>query len=732
MASDAQACTVKHAETSRDRSLHRYLHVKVYSIVRSDGGMVPKEQLRRARVAVDIGGTFTDLVILIDGRVAGSVKVLTTPSDPSIAVESGLSRLLETVDANEVAEVVHGTTLIANALIERKGAMTALITTRGFRDTLTIRRELRYDLYDLFLEMPMPLVPRRLRFEVMERILADGTEDVAIDEADARAIAGKVKRAGIEAVAVSFLHAYRNPQHERVLAAILREEAPGIAVSLSSEVSPELGEFSRTSTVIANAYVLPLIDSYLEMLMKRLEGLGLRSPLRIMLSTGGGGIAGVETARRFPVRLLESGPAAGAVSAGFWGSRDGRDDVLAFDMGGTTAKACLIEKGIPLVTREFEAARVYRFTKGSGTPIRVPVIDLIEIGAGGGSIAHVGPFGLPNVGPESSGAEPGPVCYGLGGTQPTVTDADLILGYLDPRFFLGGEMPLDVNAATEAMGRLGGELGLNVEDTAAAVHRVVNENMASAARMHAVERGRDLRRCTLVATGGAGPVHAWGVARSLGIRRLVFPPSAGVASAFGMLTAAPGFELARSLPSLLHQTSWPEVRAALREMSAEGRRQLKATGVPPDRISIEVAADVRHRGQGDAITVEIGSALGPQPVRGIEEAFDAAYVRLYGRRPPGVEAEVMTWRVRIAGPRPKVHVQLRRPPGADAKKGWRRVWFTEVNQLVRTAVFDRYRLRAGTVITGPAVFEERESTMVVGPGARVRVDRVGNLVVDVR
>ncbi len=685
---------------------------------------------RAARIAVDIGGTFTDLVLVVDGRVIANGKVLTTPSDPSVAVETGVTRLLEHVRAEDVAEVVHGTTLVANALIERKGAATALVATRGFRDTITIRRELRYDLYDLFLEMPEPLVPRRLRFEVTERVLADGTVDVALDEEEVRRLARRLRREGVEAVAVALLHSYRAPEHERRVGEVLRRELPGLYVSLSSDVSPELGEFARTSTVIANAYVLPLIDRYLEMLQKRLTGLGFSGALRIMLSTGGGGVAGVETARRFPVRLLESGPAAGAVSAGFWASRDGREDVLAFDMGGTTAKACLIERGIPLVAREFEAARVYRFTKGSGMPVRVPVIDLIEIGAGGGSIAQVGPFGLPRVGPESTGADPGPACYGQGGDLPTVTDADLLLGYLNPDFFLGGDMRLDVDAARAAMARLGDGLGLGLEETAAAVHRVVNENMASAARMHAIERGRDIRRCTFVATGGAGPVHAWGVARNLGIRKLVFPPSAGVASAFGMLTAAPGFELARSLPSPLASTPWREVRAAIRELAAQGTRQLVDTGVPRREVRVELAADVRHRGQGDPITVELGAGLGHDPARQVEDAFERTYVRLYGRRPPGVESEVMTWRVRVAGPLPTLDVKLRTRPGAQARKGARRVWFEETGR-VQTAVYDRYLLAPGDTFTGPAVVEERESTMVIGPGATARVDPVGNLVVEV-
>jgi N-methylhydantoinase A len=685
-----------------------------------------------ARIAVDIGGTFTDLVLLVGGRVTASAKVLTTPGDPSVAVESGLARLLERVAPDRVREVVHATTLVANALIERKGAATALVTTKGFRDVMTIRRELRYDLYDLFLEMPEPLVPRRLRWEVRERILADGSVDRPLDPDEVRRLARRARREGIESIAVCLLHAYRTPDHERAAAEIFAREAPEVFLTLSSEVSPELGEFARMSTAIANAYVLPLTARYLEMLQKRLEGLGLPGTLRIMLSTGGGALADAETARRHPVRLLESGPAAGALSAGFWGRRAGRPDVLAFDMGGTTAKACVIEGGVPLVAREFEAARMYRFTKGSGMPVRVPVIDLIEIGAGGGSIASVGPFGLPRVGPESTGADPGPACYGLGGTEPTVTDADLLLGYLDPDFFLGGEMALDVDAAHRAMERLGRGLGLPMLEAAAAVHRVVNENMAGAARMHAIERGRDLRRLALVATGGAGPVHAWGVARGLGLRTLIFPPGAGVASAFGMLTANPGFEHARSLPSTLAGAPWGEIRRAIAEMARAGSDQLRRSGVARTSIRIEVAADVRHRGQGEAITVELGARLPRSaPARHVEDAFHRAYVRLYGRRPPGVEAEVTTWRVRVVGPNPRVLASARTPTGGT-RRGTRNVWFAETGRFVRTAVFDRSRLAPGTAIRGPAVLEERESTTVIGPGAKGMVDRTGSLLVEVR
>jgi N-methylhydantoinase A len=686
--------------------------------------------VQRARIAVDIGGTFTDLVMVAGRKVAARAKLLTTTGDPSEGVEEGIAELLRTVSPSDVGEVVHGTTLVANALIERSGPPTALITTKGFRDVLSIRREQRYDLYDLFLDMPEPLVPRRRTFEVDERILADGSVDRTLDEAEVRRLARRLRREGVEAVAVCLLHAYRTSDHERAVEAALRREAPEVAVSLSSDVAPEVGEFVRTSTTVANAYVLPLVGRYLEMLEKRLSGLGLSGPLRIMLSTGGGGLAGPPTARRYPVRLLESGPAAGALSAAYWGGLSGHRNVLAFDMGGTTAKACLVEGGRPTVAREVEAARVYRFTKGSGLPLRVPVIDLIEIGAGGGSVAGVGPFGLPKVGPESTGADPGPACYGRGGIEPTVTDADLLLGYLNPSFFLGGQMDLDERAARAAVGRLGKRLGLSFQDAAAAIHRVVNETMAAAARMHAIERGRDLRPFALVATGGAGPVHAWGVARALGIRTLVFPPGAGVASAFGMLTAAPGLEFARSLPSPLSDTPWADVRRALAEMTREGLRHLRESGVPRDQVRVSIAADVRHRGQGDSVTVELGDALGRSPARHVDQAFHRAYAALYGRRPPGVEAEVMTWRVRTVGPQPKLDVRLGVGSGGDPMKGRRQVWFPE-GGFTEARVLDRYRLRPGATIRGPAVVEERESTVVVGPRGHGRVEPTGALVVEV-
>ena len=686
------------------------------------------DRVTTARIGVDIGGTFTDLVLLQEGRVTAVAKTLTTPDDPSRAVADAVERILPAAGGADVVEVVHGTTLVPNALIERKGAVTALLTTRGFRDALAIRREHRYDLYDIFLELPEPLVPRRRRWEVNERVLADGTVDRALDVDEVRKLARRARRERVQALAVCLLHAYRNPEHERQVADVLREELPETPVSLSCDVVPELNEYVRASTTVANAYVQPLTDRYLALLERRIRDLGVGAPVHVMLSTAG--LSDLETARRFPIRLAESGPAAGAIAAAFTGSVAGLHDVLAFDMGGTTAKACLVEDGAPLIAREHEVARVYRFARESGLPVRLPVVDLIEIGAGGGSIARPDRFGLPKVGPDSAGSEPGPASYGRGGEEPTVTDADVLLGYLDPDFFLGGEMRLDVDAARRAVGSFAQAIGLSVEEAAAGIHRVVNENMAVAARMHAIERGRDLRRFAMVATGGAGPVHAWGVAKALGIPTIVFPPSAGVASAFGMLTAPPAFDFTRSLPGPLEEVDWAAVRQALAEMREQGAQQLARAGVAEDDIELELAVDARHKGQGEAVTVPLGAELGAHPAPQVDEAFEKAYVQLYGRRPPGVQTELLTWRLRVAGPRPEVD-QTAGQAGEARPETRRPVWSAEDGGFVEARVVDRYGLAPGQVVEGPAVIEERESTAIVGPGGRARLDGHGNLIVTV-
>lgn len=679
------------------------------------------ETQRPFRIAVDIGGTFTDLVLEQDGRVVDTAKVLTTPEDPSVAAADGVRRLLDGRRPAEVAEVVHGTTLVPNALIERKGARTALVTTEGFRDVLAMGREQRYDLYDLDLEMPEPLVPRRWRFGVLERVRADGTVDTALDEPGVRQLVPTLRGEGITSVAVCFLHAYLHPVHEQRVRDLLVEEEPNLAVSLSSEVAPELGEYHRVSTTAANAYVLPVIDQYLAVLTTRLAELGLTAPVRVMLSNGG--LASVETARRFPIRLLESGPAAGVLSAGY--AAGDTERVLAFDMGGTTAKAALVEDGEPVLTREHEAARVYRFVHGSGLPMKVPVIDMIEIGAGGGSIARAGIFGLPKVGPDSASSHPGPAAYGRGGDRPTVTDADLLLGYLDPQNFLGGTMRLDLQSAEAAMAGLGAELGLGALETAAAVHRVVNENMASAARMHSIERGRDIRRYTLVATGGAGPVHAWGVARALGLKRILYPPRAGVASAFGMLAAPTAFEFSRSLPSPLDAVDWDRVRGTIERMIGDGTDQLARSGVPVERLVVSV--DVRFQGQGATLTLDLGSRLSDDATTDISARFHREYETLYGSRPEAVDLEVLTWRVRVSSATPRPDVNAPRSATPTVEPRHRKLWFPEANGFVEGQVLTRSDLAPEATFDGPAVVEEPESTIVIGPGATATVGTSGVL-----
>jgi N-methylhydantoinase A len=683
--------------------------------------------LGAVRFGIDIGGTFTDLVAIQDGRVIGIEKVLTTPDDPSIAVAEGVRVLLSGILPSQVTEVVHGTTLVPNALIERKGALTALLTTRGFRDALEMRREHRYDLYDLALKLPEPLVPRRRRWEVSERIFGDGSIDIEIDLAEVESLAARALEEGVEAIAVCFLHSYRNPVHEQAAAELVRRVAPSIPVSISSDVVPEIGEYVRTSTTVANAYVQPVVDRYLAAIEDNLRSVEICAPMHVMLSAGG--LTDVESARQHPIRMSESGPAAGVIAAAYIGRRAGHPDVLAFDMGGTTAKACLVEGGAPLIARQHEVARVDRFLKESGLPIRTSVVDLIEIGAGGGSIARVGEFGLPKVGPQSSASVPGPASYARGGVEPTVTDADLLLGYLDPEFFLGGAMRLDVGQAEVAIGTMANQLQLSVVEAAAGIHRVVNENMAAAARMHAIERGRDLRNFTLVATGGAGPVHAWGVAKSLGVKRIIFPPSAGVASAIGMLVAPPAFDFARSRPSLLAEVNWEEVLAELREMRAHGIELLTRVGVPSEALRVVVQADLHYQGQGEPTTVDLGSELRPDGATDhVARCFEKEYAAIFGRLPEGVEVEVLTWRLRIEGPWQSVD-----PPassGATRKlKGKRQIYSAEQGDVVEADVIDRYALGPGDVVRGPAVVEERESTVVIGVGGVATVDIELNLVV---
>ena len=689
---------------------------------------------RPLRAGVDIGGTFTDLIIYDERTGRFSIgKTLTTPDDPARAVETGMQETL--ADAGEppgaVGNVIHGTTLVTNALIERKGVRTALVTTRGFRDAIEIRHEGRYDLYDLFLEMPPPLAPRRLRFEIDERVLADGTVLTPLNTDDVTPLIARLRANEVQAVAISLLHSYRNPVHERALGAAFAALAPDIVVSLSSDVVPEIREYERTSTTLANVYVRPVVERYLERLEDRLRAQGMRdASLYIMLSSGG--TATVETARKFPIRLIESGPAAGALAAAQYGALTKRPNLLSFDMGGTTAKACIVDRGEPLIAADFEVARVYRFKHGSGLPVRVPVIEMIEIGAGGGSIARADALGLLKVGPDSAGAQPGPACYGRGGSAPTVTDADLLLGYLDADFFLGGRMRLDRAAAEQALGTLGARLGLSAVETAWGVHQVVNENMAGAARIHAVERGKDPRAYALFAFGGAGPVHAYRVANILDVRELVIPLGAGVTSALGFLVAPLAFDYVRSFFSPLADLDVAHVSGLIAEMEAEGRATLTAAGVPEDEIAFRRTAEMRYRGQGHEVSVPLPDGeLRPETMPELERAFAEVYRRLYGRVAEGVPLEVLTWRVVASGPRPEIDlaVEATGPANAaDALKGEREIYLPEADGFTRVPVYDRYRLAPGAAFSGPAVIEERESTAIVG-GGQVTVDGYRNLVV---
>src|SRR5690349_5641745 len=677
------------------------------------------------RVGIDIGGTFTDMLLVGEDGTAVIGKTLTTPGDPSLAVENALGPVLKdgALKTAERGTLIHGTTLVTNALIERKGAPTALLTTAGFRDAVEIGREHRYELYDLNLDLPKPLVPRHLRFDVPERMAADGSVIQPLDEKFLRRLVSELSANGIKAIGVSYLNSFRNPAHETRTAEIIGDVTPHIRISLSSEVVAEIREFQRTSTTLANVYVQERVANYLGQLQARLDQIGFVGSFFIMLSSGG--IATRETASRFPVRLLESGPAAGALAAAQAGLLSGHRDLLSFDMGGTTAKLCVIEDGQPAKTHEFEVDRVYRFRKGSGLPVRIPVIDMIEIGAGGGSVARIDSLGLLKVGPDSSGADPGPVCYRLGGTEPTVTDADLVLGYLDADYFLGGKMRLDVEGARTALARLGTQLGMSVEQVAWGIHQIVNENMANAARAHLGERGKDPRRMPMYAFGGAGPVHGYRVAEILRLPAMISPFGAGVGSTFGLLSAPLAFDFVRSAYSRLDHLDWGFANRLLDEMAEEGRGVLERSGLSAEQISYKRSADMRYVGQGHEVAVMLpDGVLSAEHLSRISKLFNDAYRALYGREGPDVPLEVINWRVVASGPRPELNLKLptsRRRKG-NARRGFRRAYFPEPGEYIETAVYDRYALDVGMEFIGPGIVEERESTLIVGARGKARVD----------
>ena len=679
-------------------------------------------------VGIDVGGTFTDFVAIDDGVVT-VFKHLTTPADPSLGVLDGIVRFAhrEKIPFPDIVRIIHGTTLVANSLIERRGARTALITTVGFRDVLEIGREARYDLYDLELERPEPLIPRPLRFEIGERVLADGTELEPLDEAEAVRLSRRLRELGVESVAVCLLHAYANPAHERRLGEIVAAEAPGIDITLSSDIAPEWREYERTSTAAANAFVRPLARKYLAHLEQGFRDLGAPDRLYVMMSQGG--VTSARQAAEFAIQLVESGPAGGVSAAGFFGRRLGLHNLISFDMGGTTAKVSLIESGVPLQVPELEVARVARFKRGSGLPLKLPTIEMIEIGTGGGSIGHKGALGLLKVGPISAGADPGPACYGRG-TAATVTDADLHLGYLNPDYFLGGSMDLVAENAERALAQLGDEVGMSAEQCARGMFDIVNRQMALAMRTHVVERGHDPRRFTLVAFGGAGPVHAYEVARHLGIKRLICPPAAGVASALGFLVSPFSVDLAWTHLGRLGRVDWAPVVARLAEMEARAREMLKKGGADVSSADIEKRVDMRYVGQGYEVPVPLTQAeLGPGIEAELRSSFNRLYRERFGTSLETAGVECVHWRLTARVESKQVSVTFPTSARGGALKSQRRTYFPELDDYVDCAVFDRYQLVADNDVKGPALIEERESTIVVGPSAVWRVDDLGNVLV---
>lgn len=687
-----------------------------------------------ASLGIDIGGTFTDLVIHRHNTgERQALKVLTTHDDPRRGVVSGVAALLAetSMPASSITRVVHATTLFTNALIERKGAKTGLVTTAGFRDTLEIGRERKYALYDLAIEMPAPLVPRDLRLEVSERSRADGSVLRALPEAELLGAVDELVAVGVTSVAVAFLHSYANPAHERQAARLIAEHAPALFVTTSHEVAAEIREFDRFSTTVASAYVKPLAVRYLTGLETDLQAMGIAAPLLLMISSGG--LTHIAEVTANPVQMLESGPAAGALAAAFFGAREGTENLLAFDMGGTTAKLSLIEGGEPLVAQGFEAARQKRFMEGSGFPIRISTIELIEIGAGGGSIARADALGLLKVGPDSAGSQPGPACYGLGGTQATVTDANLLLGYLNPAFFAGGTLVIDEARAAEAVQALASEVGMDAVAVAAGIHEVVNEAMASAARVHIAERGRDPRGFALLTTGGGGPVHGYGVARKLGLSRLICPPSPGVASAWGLLVAPARVDRVAAVSFRVADGDIEAFEQVFRALEVAARAVLAETGVPGEAAVVQRMGDGRFIGQGFDLAVRLppGPYAGAAGGAALTEAFHEAYRAKFTRSPPDVLLEFVAARVAVQAAIPGGKIaEVAADAGDDAaRRGKRKAWFAEAGGFVDTAVYDRERMGAGMTFEGPALVEDAGSTLVVGPGASCVVTPQGSIIV---
>jgi len=690
------------------------------------------------RLGCDIGGTFTDFVLLDDetGEIKTG-KCLTTPKDPSDAVEEGIRALEKTTPnfVEKLDELIHGTTLVINSIIERKGAKTGLITTKGFRDILEIGREIRYAPYDIFAEFPKPLVPRRFRLEVDERIRSNGTVLKPLDREEARRVVRELIDMGVESIAVCLINSFENPIHEKMIEDIIKEEAPWISTSISYRVLPQIKEYERTSTTVTNAYVKPLTGRYLSKLSDRLASIGFKGKLFIMLSSGG--ITSVETAAEFPVRIIESGPTAAVIAGQYYGKHFNIPEMFCFDMGGTTAKSCLIQKGVAGVVPTFEVGRVQRFMKGSGLTIQVPVVDLMEIGAGGGSIAKVSKLGTLQVGPESSGADPGPICYGRGGTEPCVTDADLLLGYLDENYFLGGEMKLDKEAARRGVEeKIAKPLGVSFVQAIWGIHDLINETMAAAAKTHIAEKGGNPKIVTIAAFGGAGPVHTYGLAKKLEAPRIIVPPNAGVGSAMGFFTAPRAFDLLRSHKIALSAVDFEEIEKIFKDMEKEAFQILKKE-TSDDVISFERSLDMRFVGQGSEVNI-------PAPLgdfrdlkkEQIRKLFDDVYERLYGRTYPDSEVEFINFKIRASLPERLLQLpRMERKDGQsleDAVKGTRLAYSNLAKDFIPYTVYDRYKLFPGASFRGPAIIEERESTLVVGEDGYVKMDDFGFLWIDLK
>lgn len=681
-------------------------------------------------LAVDIGGTFTDGVLLCSDGRSWTDKTLTTHHDllDGFMRVAGLTLARAQIELEDINDVVtHATTIVTNVLIERKGPPTALIVTEGFRDVLYIRDEHRYDMFDPQIEYPEPLVTSDTTWGIAERTYADGSVGKTVDPEALKKLAGELQRKNISSAAVCLLNSYCNAENEQAVREVLNDVAPEIFVSLSSDVAPQMREYLRASTTALNAYAVPISRPYLDALIEKMKQGGRTQEPLIMLSNGG--VVGARIAGNNPVRMIESGPAAGALVAGHIASKYGIDNLISFDMGGTTAKACLIQQGSPLVSGEFEVDRRYRFKPGSGMPITVPSIDMIEIGAGGGSIARVNELGLLKVGPDSAGSDPGPACYGRGGSAPCVTDADVILGILDADNFLGGDMQLKTGVAKQAMQTLANDLGVSVEDAAFGVFSVVGESMAAAARTHATERGVNYRGLPLLAFGGAGPVHACYVAEQLDSSRVIYPPMASVLSAFGTLVTPARLDLARGGLCRIDEINWVSVSALVQSMIDEGEQALMEAGIDRDSIIYLFSADMRYVGQQTEVTV----AFDANPADAKDEnelrlRFDRGYDALYSVRLDEMDVEVVNWRVTAHGGETGREARFQLAQSPATRKDTRSVYFDHRN--VEVPIFERAALAQGQAIEGPVIVEERETTVFILPGWKLQMDVDGNLIAD--